>query len=81
MVVENVVIIDMECIGLWNRKATGARWRLGAMAVSLIGSMSLSPAAMAKDLWELYSAAQRTNGNWAGQQLSLIHISEPTRPY
>ena len=32
------------------------------MAVSLIGSMSLSPAAMAKDLWELYSAAQRTNG-------------------
>lgn len=72
MVVENVVIIDMECICLWNRKVTGARWRLGAMAVSLIGSMSVSPAAMAKDLWELYSAAQRTNGNWAGQQYDYL---------
>ena len=62
----------MECICLWNRKAPGVRWRLGAMAVSLIGSISLSPAAMAKDLWELYSAAQRTNGNWAGQQYDYL---------
>lgn len=35
-------------------------------------NFTLLPTANAKDLWQLYNAAQRTNGNWAGQQYDYL---------
>lgn len=58
----------MKRIRLLNRKVTRPILPLFA----IMGLLSISPSSMAKDLWRLYSVAQRTNGNWAGQQYDYL---------
>lgn len=58
----------MKCTRLFNRNATRTTLPLLAMIVAI----STSSSVMAKDLWQLYTVAQRTNGNWSGQQYDYL---------
>ena len=70
----------------WIKMLLGMEVGLGPCDIVLDGDTAIPSGAQPPNFWPMSVVAKRVDGSrchlvWWSQALSLIHISEPTRPY